>query len=251
RHRQAFGRAILEYPLVEESLADMRAEAEAMLSSTLYLAARQDELDAVPDQADPAATAFVRMAVDLNKTRTAASAREIVTQAILVLGGNGAIETFSVLPRLLRDAIVFENWEGTPNTLLMQSLRDAARYHVHEGFFAHLDRILGAAADSSGPVAALAGELRGEVRAVRTALEEGLRAPPSLEEAAPALRPWLDPIALTAQAVIRVGEEARLGATRVPATLEHFIDAKLRGRRTRETDPRGYLERIRTISASL
>mgnify|MGYP000450679406 CR=1 FL=1 len=37
-----------------------------------------------------------------------------------MLGGNGAIESFSVLPRLLRDNVVFENWEGTHNVLLVQ-----------------------------------------------------------------------------------------------------------------------------------
>ena len=31
---------------------------------------------------------------------------------IETLGGNGAIESFSILPRLMRDNIVYENWEG-------------------------------------------------------------------------------------------------------------------------------------------
>jgi hypothetical protein len=48
-----------------------------------------------------------------------------------------------VLPRLLRDNIVFENWEGTHHTLRMQVLRDAVRYGLHEGFFAMLEARLG------------------------------------------------------------------------------------------------------------
>ena len=64
--------------------------------------------------------------------------------AIEVLGGNGAIETFSVLPRLLRDNVVYpENWEGSHNVLRAQVLRDCARLGVHEGFFYALAQRLG------------------------------------------------------------------------------------------------------------
>jgi hypothetical protein len=45
----------------------------------------------------------------------------------LALGGNGTIEDFSPLPRLYRDAIVFESWEGTHNVLCAQVLRDLAK----------------------------------------------------------------------------------------------------------------------------
>ena len=37
-----------------------------------------------------------------------------------MLGGNGTIEDFSPLPRLYRDAMVFESWEGTHNVLCAQ-----------------------------------------------------------------------------------------------------------------------------------
>lgn len=33
------------------------------------------------------------------------------------IGGNAAIENTSSMPRLLRDSVIFENWEGTHNTL--------------------------------------------------------------------------------------------------------------------------------------
>jgi hypothetical protein len=66
-----------------------------------------------------------------------------VNRGIEVLGGNGAIETFSVLPRLLRDNVVYENWEGSHNVLRAQVLRDCARLGVHEGFFHALAERLG------------------------------------------------------------------------------------------------------------
>ena len=47
-----------------------------------------------------------------------------------MLGGNGTIEDFSPLPRLYRDAMVYESWEGTHNVLCAQVLRDCARFGI-------------------------------------------------------------------------------------------------------------------------
>jgi len=58
------------------------------------------------------------------------------------IGGNGAIETFSPLVRLYRDAMVLESWEGTHNVLVEQVLRDAARYGAHRAFLAELREAL-------------------------------------------------------------------------------------------------------------
>ena len=60
-----------------------------------------------------------RFLVNANKLGTAINATEVIRTGIELLGGNGTIEDFSVLPRLLRDSIVFENWEGTHNVLAM------------------------------------------------------------------------------------------------------------------------------------
>ncbi len=134
--RKAFGTAIANYPLVQETLADMRTETDAMLSGSLYLAHLMDlaELGKLAE----ADTSFLRMAVNVNKMRAAMSSHEVALQGIEVLGGNGAIETFSVLPRLLRDNVVFENWEGTHNVLITQVWKDAQRKGMHKPFFAHL-----------------------------------------------------------------------------------------------------------------
>ena len=62
--------------------------------------------------------------------------------SIDMLAGNGAIESFSSLPRLLRDSIVIENWEGTHNTLRMQILRDIHKYHIDEIYLNYMDKQL-------------------------------------------------------------------------------------------------------------
>ena len=53
-------------------------------------------------------------------------------------GGNGAIESFSILPRLYRDMVVLESWEGTHNVLCLQVMRDIARYQLHEPLLRYL-----------------------------------------------------------------------------------------------------------------
>ncbi len=135
-HRQAFGQPIANFVVVQETLAWMRSDAVACLAGTLTLADVHERVDA--GTATDQQRAFHRVGVNLNKLRTAIVAHECVNRGIEILGGNGAIESFSVLPRLLRDNVVYENWEGTHNVLRAQVLRDCARFGVHEGFFAEL-----------------------------------------------------------------------------------------------------------------
>jgi len=143
-HRRAFGQPIICYPLVQETLALTLADAEASLAGSFWLAQVQERVDA--GTASAAEEAFLRMGLNLNKVRTAALSHDAIHRAIEILGGNGTIETFSVLPRLLRDTVVFENWEGTPHTLRTQVLRDATRLRLHEGLFAVLEERLGRSA---------------------------------------------------------------------------------------------------------
>ncbi len=120
-HRRAFGAPIADYPLVRENLAVMRVEEHAALASTL-------ELTSLVESADADDAAYHRILVNANKLSTSLAATRVVRRSIEVLGGNGAVEDFSPLPRLYRDAIVFESWEGTHNVLCAQVLRDLARF---------------------------------------------------------------------------------------------------------------------------
>jgi acyl-CoA dehydrogenase len=125
RERTAFGQAIVEFPLIREHLAVMKAEADAALGSTQELTdlvARIDDGSASEED-----VAWHRILVNANKMVTSLAATRAVRRGIEVLGGNGTIEDFSPLPRLWRDAIVFESWEGTHNVLCAQVLRDLGR----------------------------------------------------------------------------------------------------------------------------
>ena len=125
REREAFGRPITEFALVRENLAVMKAETDAAVASTAELTAFVDRVDR--GQATDDDIAWHRLLVNANKFVTSLAATRVVRRGIETLGGNGTIEDFSPLPRLWRDAIVFESWEGTHNVLCAQVLRDLER----------------------------------------------------------------------------------------------------------------------------
>jgi len=134
--RTAFGTAIANYPMVQEAIADLMSESIAATASSFYIAHLLDKIETT--SATDADKANYRLLVNINKYITSIRATEMVHRAIEVLGGNGAIESFSILPRLYRDMVVLESWEGTHNVLCVQVVRDIARYSIHKAFFADM-----------------------------------------------------------------------------------------------------------------
>lgn len=137
RHRRAFGRPVIQFPAVAATLARMERRTEAALATTLRILEMSDRVEE-GDDADLVAAR--RIAVMINKYRTSIAATEAARDGIEILGGNGTIEDFSPLPRLYRDAIVYESWEGTHNTLCAQVLRDFATQGLHRPWLASLER---------------------------------------------------------------------------------------------------------------
>jgi alkylation response protein AidB-like acyl-CoA dehydrogenase len=125
RHRRAFGRPIEEFPAVRQTIASMRAEWVAALRLSWMLTELEDAIDA--GTADDETVRFHRFLVNVVKYAASSAATRVVRDGIEVLGGNGTIEDFSVLPRLYRDAIVYESWEGTHNVIAQQVLNDCIR----------------------------------------------------------------------------------------------------------------------------
>src|SRR5699024_8607018 len=66
----------------------------------------------------------VRELILLQKIKAAKDAVDVLRLSISLFGGNGVIEDFSSIPRLFRDAMVNELWEGPRNVLLTQIHRD-------------------------------------------------------------------------------------------------------------------------------
>ena len=131
QHRTAFGKTILHYPLVRRTLARMRLDTCASLAATFRILEMNNEMKAR------------RIHVNANKYWTSVKCTQVVRHGIEILGGNGTIEDFSVLPRLYRDAIVLESWEGTHNTLCMQVLRDFVQREMHQYWLEEISALIG------------------------------------------------------------------------------------------------------------
>jgi len=137
QERRAFDHAICDYPAVQETLARITRRAVAGLASTFRILALSDRIE-TGGQGQQELAAARRIAVMINKYWTALASTQSVRDAIEVLGGNGTVEDFSVLPRLYRDAIVVESWEGTHNTLCAQVLRDFTSRGLHRPWIGQL-----------------------------------------------------------------------------------------------------------------
>jgi len=127
RTRHAFGNVVVNYPLVRQNLANIKSDMTASLAGTYALIALQDDIDTGVVQSEED-RAFCRLMTNIGKSVISKRAVDNVHHCIDGIGGNGAIETTSAMPRLFRDVVILENWEGTHNTLYMQILRDIARY---------------------------------------------------------------------------------------------------------------------------
>jgi len=123
--RKAFGSPIEDFAVLRLTLADMAATTEGALALVLALTDLEDRIDADAASADD--VLVHRFLVNATKLIVSQQATRVVRSGIEVLGGNGTIEEFSVLPRLYRDSIVFESWEGTHNVLAAQVLNDLGR----------------------------------------------------------------------------------------------------------------------------
>jgi putative acyl-CoA dehydrogenase len=116
-HRSAFGKALIDQPLMENVLADLCVESEAATLLAVRLAAAYE-----PD-ADPG---FRRPATAVAKYWVCKRAVWHVAEALEVLGGNGYVEE-SPMPRLLRDSPLNSIWEGSGNVIALDVLRAFSR----------------------------------------------------------------------------------------------------------------------------
>ncbi|MCA0404073.1 MAG: acyl-CoA dehydrogenase family protein [Proteobacteria bacterium] len=141
KHRKAFGKTIVNFPLVKEHLALIRADNTAMIAASFNLVNEQDKFD-LSKSTNKEKALLLRTLANINKYFTAKRSVENIHHSIDILAGNGIVESFSSLPRLLRDTIICENWEGTHFTLWMQTLRDIEKFAVDKLFLSYLEELL-------------------------------------------------------------------------------------------------------------
>jgi alkylation response protein AidB-like acyl-CoA dehydrogenase len=190
--RTAFGRRLVDFPAVAGTVAEIasaRARTLATFFELLRLWSGRDGAGVEPLD--------LRVMLSLSKAVLTRQATALLHEAMLLLGANGVEERFSPLPRLYRDAVIMETWEGPHNVLLDQALRDLARFHADPSSFvarvageprADLARELGDVLRSTGDPAAVVRFGRVAERLVHAAGERvlaGLRQPGGAPSAAP------------------------------------------------------------------
>lgn len=116
RHRQAFGRHLVEQPLIRQVLADLVLESEAAVTLMMRLA---QAFDATPS---PLEHALQRWLLPAAKFWICKRTIEMTGECMEVLGGNGYVET-GPLARLYREAPVNSIWEGSGNVMCLDVLR--------------------------------------------------------------------------------------------------------------------------------
>ena len=117
RHRAAFGKLLIDQPLMRNVLADLAIESEAATLLMVRLAHAFDHRES-----DERERAFCRIATAIAKYWLCKRAPMHVGEALECLGGNGYVEE-SIMPRLYREAPLYSIWEGSGNVMCLDVLR--------------------------------------------------------------------------------------------------------------------------------
>jgi putative acyl-CoA dehydrogenase len=116
RHRQAFGRFLIDQPLMGAVLADLAIESEAATTLMVRLAAAVDNNE----------SAFKRLGLAVGKYWVCKRGPSVAVEALECLGGNGFVEDFP-MARIYREAPLNSIWEGSGNVNALDVLRALGR----------------------------------------------------------------------------------------------------------------------------
>ncbi len=122
RHRSAFGKKLVDQPLMKNVLADLALESEAHTAFTARISRAVDG----STRGDEVEAAFARMGTAIGKYWVCKRGAVFVNEAQECLGGAGYVEEAS-LARLYRQAPLNSIWEGSGNIQCLDVLRAATK----------------------------------------------------------------------------------------------------------------------------
>ena len=144
RHRNVFGKRLIEQPMMRAVLADMALDVEAAVALVFRLSRALDQASS-----DPREAAYARLMTPATKFWVCKLAPGFVFEAMESLGGNGYVEE-SILPRLYREGPVNAIWEGSGNVMCLDVLR-ALKGKDEADLFAGLMRKAGVSNGTESP----------------------------------------------------------------------------------------------------
>jgi acyl-CoA dehydrogenase len=212
RTRMAFGKTIIEYPLLRRQLLKITVPAEQSLSMFLFAASAMDRANAGAREAE----SILRILTPLLKFRACRDNIPVATGAMEVRGGNGYIEEW-VHARLIRDAHIGVLWEGTSNINALDIVtRAVGKSRAHRVLESALTKLLDEAILIPAP-------FRDRLRLAldRTlAFAERVAAEPALEETARLVASALYHVT---SAILMTWEAAQPGADARRAVYARFV----------------------------
>ncbi len=120
-HRSAFGKRLIDQPLMRNVLADLALESEAATALSLRLARAFDA------QKDEAESLLRRVLTPAAKFWICKRGPAVGAEAMEVLGGNGYVEE-GVMARIYRQMPLNSIWEGSGNIMCLDILRAFAKH---------------------------------------------------------------------------------------------------------------------------
>jgi alkylation response protein AidB-like acyl-CoA dehydrogenase len=223
RNRKAFGKTIIEHPLMRRQLMKIMLPTEQALSVFMFSAYLMERADG----GDADAALVQRIVTPLLKFRSCRDNITVATAAMEVRGGNGFIENW-VNARLVRDAHVGVLWEGTSSiNALDVTTRAIAKLGAHEALASALQ-------DRLDDCDALGGQYRGELsatveRAVSFAAEIAAKPEhePLARQASNALYHAMSAVLMAVEGAVlsaNGGDARRLLLSRM--VIEHHLSAR-------------------------
>ena len=135
--RSAFGKTLIEQPLMQNVLADLQLEVEGSVAMTMRMARAFDHLD------DERENLLMRLGTAVGKYWICKRTPHHAYEAMECLGGNGVIESF-ITARLYRDAPINAIWEGSGNIQALDVLRAIGKTpEVLNNWYEELERSKG------------------------------------------------------------------------------------------------------------
>jgi putative acyl-CoA dehydrogenase len=116
-HRAAFGKLLVDQPLMRNVLADLCVESEAATVTAMRLARAYDQ-----SAGDRRETLFKRLATAVAKYWICKRGPMHAAEALECFGGNGYVEE-SGMPRMFRESPLNSIWEGSGNVICLDVLR--------------------------------------------------------------------------------------------------------------------------------
>ncbi len=143
RHRNAFGQAVIDHPLMQRQLLKLMVPTEQALSALFHAAS-------VTGRDDAQARAVLRILTPIYKYRACRDNVTVATGSMEARGGNGYIEDWPNA-RLVRDAHLGLIWEGTSNINSLDAVKRAVgKERAHLALREDLGQRLGGATGLPG-----------------------------------------------------------------------------------------------------